>query len=160
MSDVPHIEPVEFGVWLNQEKYDGKVLMPQRAHNTDAGFDLVAVFPHDEYLILDSQERHLVGTGIHLKLKSGWEAQIRPRSGNALKKGLTVLNTPGTIDAGYTGEIQVILYNASQQSHTIHSGDKIAQMVIKKVPTVILKEMRFKPTSDIRGEKGFGSTGV
>jgi hypothetical protein len=93
-------------------------------------------------------------------MADGWEAQIRPRSGLAAKKGITVLNTPGTIDAAYTGEIMVIVQNNGTEIFEINAGDRIAQMVFKRVPMVQLKPLREKPSNESRGENGFGSSGV
>jgi dUTP pyrophosphatase len=103
-------------------------------------------------------QRTLIPTGLHLELPLGYEAQIRPRSGLALKSGITVLNTPGTIDADYRGEIKVILINLSDMDFTVRHGDRIAQMIIARYESVI-----WKPTPNIseteRGEGGFGHTG-
>lgn len=148
-----------FGIWLNKETYP-ESKMPERAHQTDAGWDLFAVLKDGmEKLYIAPGERHLISTGVHLKLQPGWEAQIRPRSGNALIKGLTVLNAPGTVDSSYCGEIMVILYNASDEATCIYEGDKVAQIVFKRVPTITLYELDEKPTNETRGDAGFGSTG-
>ena len=109
-------------------------------------------------ITLQPLERTLIKTGLFIELPSGFEAQIRPRSGMALKKGLTVLNTPGTIDADYRGEIGVILINLSNEVTEIKNGDRIAQMVIAKVEQAILREVSVLNESD-RGSGGFGSTG-
>jgi dUTP pyrophosphatase len=113
----------------------------------------------DEPITLKSLERTLVKTGLFISLPKGYEAQIRPRSGLAFKNGITVLNTPGTIDADYRGEIGVILVNLSSQDFTINDGDRIAQMVIAKHDTAIWEEVENldEPT---RGEGGFGISGV
>ncbi len=140
-----------FGVFLNHP--DAK--MPTKANPSDAGFDLVSI----EDVTLQPLQRSLVGTGVHLQMDTGWEAQIRPRSGNAAKLGLTIVNTPGTIDCDYTGEIKVILYNTSNVVVTLLKGSKIAQMVFKRVPWVELKPLSSMPTNDSRGAKGFGSSG-
>ncbi len=128
------------------------------AYETDlsAGMDLRANLT--EKIILKPLERKLISTGLYIELPAGYEAQVRPRSGLALKKGITVLNSPGTIDADYRGEIGVILVNLSSEDFVIENGDRIAQMVIAKheradwVLTETLEE-----TS--RGAGGFGSTG-
>ena len=103
-------------------------------------------------------QRAAVPTGLFIELPEGFEAQIRPRSGLALKHGITCLNTPGTIDADYRGEIKIILINLSQEQHTIHHGDRIAQMIVNKVTAV-----KWQPVIEInetnRGEGGFGHTG-
>jgi len=103
-------------------------------------------------------ERQLVKTGLFLELPTRYEAQIRPRSGLALKKGITVLNAPGTIDADYRGEIGVILINLSQEEFTINNGDRIAQMVIAEYQKVDFVEVEQLENS-VRGDGGFGSTG-
>jgi len=144
------------GIWLNKENYP-ESKMPTRKHENDAGFDLYSV--EDGYI--RPHESLLVHTGVHLNLKSGWEAQIRPRSGLALKNSVTVLNSPGTIDSDYLGEIMVILNNTSKKDiFYFNKGDRIAQMVIKRVPVRELVEISEKPTNDSRNESGFGSTGV
>ncbi|MGB7413666.1 MAG: dUTP diphosphatase [Thermosynechococcaceae cyanobacterium] len=128
--------------------------LPHYAHAGDAGLDLVSVAEQT----LQPGESKLIPTGIAIALPPNTEAQVRPRSGLALKHGITVLNTPGTIDAGYRGEIGVILINHSQQPFEIHCGMKIAQMVIAPVMRVTVQEVeRLDDTS--RGEGGFGSTG-
>ena len=113
----------------------------------------------DEPITLKSLERTLVKTGLFISLPKGYEAQIRPRSGLAFKNGITVLNTPGTIDADYRGEIGVILVNLSSQDFTINDGDRIAQMVIAKHETAIWEEVENLDETN-RGEGGFGSSGV
>lgn len=148
---------IQFGVWLNKEEYP-YAKMPHRAHTYDAGYDLFAA--ENEPVRIGPIHRAVIHTGIHMKLRPGWEAQIRPRSGLAAKLGITVLNTPGTIDADYTGEIMVIVQNNGQEVFTVKPGDKIAQMVFKQVPVVGLHELNEKPTNEDRGEAGFGSTGV
>jgi dUTP pyrophosphatase len=113
----------------------------------------------DESITLQPLERRLIPTGLHIALPDGYEAQVRPRSGLALKKGITVLNSPGTIDADYRGEIGVLLINLSQDAFIVNDGDRIAQMVITRheqgefVPVETLNETE-------RGEGGYGHTGV
>ena len=137
------------------EKNNEKAIIPFQAHEGDAGMDLFSV---DE-VTLKPMERKLIHTGIRIQLPKNTEAQIRPRSGLALKNGITVLNTPGTIDEGYRGEIGIILINLGQDNFKITEGMKIAQMVIK--PTLSLKvEEVVELTDTSRGEDGFGSTGV
>jgi len=155
------LNETKFGVWLNKEEYP-EAKIPYKAHQTDAGFDLFAVFKKDDpqgSLVIGPLHREIIHTGVHINLLDGWEAQIRPRSGLAAKKGITVLNTPGTIDSSYSGEIMVILQNNSQDVFTVNPGDKIAQMVIKRVPSVGLYGLNEKPTNEDRGDSGFGSTG-
>jgi len=126
-------------------------------YGSDSGFDLRS----NESVDLAPFERKLVHTGIYLDVPPRSEVQIRPKSGLALKKGLTVLNTPGTIDEGYTGEIKVILINMDNVSHTIEHGDKIAQAVL--CPVIQGRDVELKKVSQInekdRNQNGFGSTG-
>jgi dUTP pyrophosphatase len=103
-------------------------------------------------------ERALIPTGLHIALPNNWEAQIRPRSGLALKQGLTCLNTPGTIDADYRGEIKVILINLSNEAQVIHDGDRIAQIVFQQVEKMEWQLVENLETTQ-RGEGGFGHTG-
>lgn len=137
------------------EKISEKAVIPFKAHEGDAGMDLFSV---DE-VVLKPMERKLIHTGIRIQLPKNTEAQIRPRSGLALKNGITVLNTPGTIDEGYRGEIGIILINLGQQEFKVTQGMKVAQMVIKPTLTLDVEEV-IELTSTDRGEGGFGSTGV
>lgn len=121
-----------------------------------AGMDLRANLEHD--VILKPMQRDLIPTGLFIELPEGFEAQIRPRSGLALKKGITVLNTPGTIDADYRGEIGVILINLSDEIFVIQHGDRIAQMIISRHERANLIHVEQLSTS-LRGSDGFGSTG-
>ncbi|MSO55424.1 MAG: dUTP diphosphatase [Acidobacteria bacterium] len=130
-------------------------VLPSYAHPGDAGLDLCA----DAAASLKPGERKLVGTGISIELPPNTEAQVRPRSGLALKHGISVLNTPGTIDHGYRGEVGVILINHGQSRFDIHPGMKIAQMVIAACLTVTVKEAG-ELSGTARGQGGFGSTGV
>jgi dUTP pyrophosphatase len=127
----------------------------QTAHA--AGLDLHADL--QEPVTLEPFARRAVPTGLALELPPGFEGQVRPRSGLALKQGVTCLNTPGTIDADYRGEVQVILYNASQEPVRISRGDRIAQLVIAAVAHAELLEVEALSQTD-RGAGGFGSTGV
>jgi len=128
----------------------------QSAHA--AGFDLVAAVPEEGALMLDPSDRVLVPTGLVFELPDGYEAQIRPRSGLALKHGVTVLNSPGTIDADYRGEVKVLLINLGSERFLIGRGDRIAQTVI--APVTRVKIVDADELSDTgRGEGGFGSTG-
>tara|TARA_A200000113_G_scaffold134164_1_gene120674 strand:- start:915 stop:1346 length:432 start_codon:yes stop_codon:yes gene_type:complete len=122
-----------------------------------AGMDLMANL--EESIVLKPFQRLVVKTGLFISLKQGYEAQIRPRSGLALKKGITVLNSPGTIDADYRGEIGVILINLSDSDFEINTGDRIAQMIIAKHETIDWETVD-KLDDSVRGDKGFGSTGV
>ncbi len=122
-----------------------------------AGMDLRASL--EESILLKPFQRLVVKTGLFISLQQGYEAQIRPRSGLALKKGITVLNSPGTIDADYRGEIGVILINLSDSDFEINTGDRIAQMIIAKHQTIEWEAVD-KLDESVRGDKGFGSTGV
>ena len=122
-----------------------------------AGMDLRASL--EESIVLKPLQRLVVKTGLFISLQKGYEAQIRPRSGLALKKGITVLNSPGTIDADYRGEIGVILINLSDSDFEINTGDRIAQMIIAKHETIKWEAVD-KLDDSVRGDKGFGSTGV
>lgn len=122
-----------------------------------AGMDLRAVL--EEPITIGSLERVLVKTGLFMALPQGYEAQVRPRSGLAYKKGVTVLNAPGTIDADYRGEVGVILVNLSKEDFTIENGDRIAQMVIAKYVRSEWCEVKELSETE-RGSGGFGSTGV
>ena len=122
-----------------------------------AGMDLRANL--EESILLKPFQRLVVKTGLFISLQQGYEAQIRPRSGLALKKGVTVLNSPGTIDADYRGEIGVILINLSDSDFEINTGDRIAQMIIAKHETIEWEAVD-KLDGSVRGDKGFGSTGV
>lgn len=130
---------------------------PEYATELSAGVDLKANM--DEPVTLGTLQRTMVPTGLYIALPQGFEAQIRPRSGLAAKHGITVLNTPGTIDADYRGEIKVILVNLSDEPFTIEPGERIAQMVIARHETAQWEEVdRLDETA--RGEGGFGSTGT
>ena len=143
------------GYILKIKRIHDKAIIPNYANEGDAGLDLYAV----EELVLSSGERGLVHTGIQIELPKNTEAQIRPRSGLALKSGITTLNSPGTIDEGYRGEIGVILINHSNEIFKVEQGMKIAQMVIKPVFKVNIIEISELSDSE-RSEKGFGSSGT
>lgn len=137
---------------VNKSKHS----LPEYSTDNSAGMDLMANI--DRSIILKPLERALVPTGLFIELPEGYEAQIRPRSGLAIKHGISVLNTPGTIDADYRGEICVILINLSNNTYTIKDGERISQMIISRHEKVewelveILEETK-------RGEGGFGHTG-
>jgi dUTP pyrophosphatase len=130
--------------------------LPSYATEGSSGMDLRADII--EEIILNPLERSLVPTGLFIELPLGYEAQVRPRSGLAIKHGITCLNSPGTVDADYRGELKVVLINLSNEPQTIHKGDRIAQMVIQKVEIVTLNEVGELNTT-VRGEGGFGHTG-
>lgn len=130
--------------------------LPEYATGGSAGMDIRANLNED--LVIRPGERVLVPTGLFIELQDGYEAQIRPRSGLAIKQGITCLNSPGTIDSDYRGEIRVILINHSQEEQRIHHGDRIAQMVVQKFERVKWKTvMNVKATE--RNDGGFGHTG-
>lgn len=138
---------------LNNSKHSN----PEYATKYSAGLDLRANI--DNSIIIKPLERKLIGTGIYLEIPEGFEAQIRPRSGLALKKGLTVLNAPGTIDSDYRGEIGVILINLSNEEVTIEDGERICQMVFSKHEQVqLISSIEISETK--RGVGGFGHTGT
>lgn len=129
-------------------------ILPSRANESDAGLDLYAV----EDQVIESGEAALVGTGIQLGLPKGTEAQIRPRSGLALKHSLTVLNSPGTIDEGYRGEVKVILINHGKEQFQVEKGMRIAQMVVASVLAVEVIQVETLSATE-RDKGGFGSSG-
>lgn len=130
--------------------------LPEYKTLDSAGMDLRAFI--SETVVLSPGQRTLIPTGLHIALPPGFEAQVRPRSGLALKKGITVLNTPGTVDADYRGDVGVILINLSDEDFTIEDGDRIAQLIIAPYTRV-----EWTPVQELdettRGEGGFGSTG-
>lgn len=131
--------------------------LPQYATAQSAGMDLRANI--DEPVVLRPMERRLIPTGLHIALPPGYEAQVRPRSGLALKHGITVLNAPGTIDADYRGEIGVVLINLSNEEFTVNDGERIAQLVIARHETAEFVEVEVLSETE-RGEGGYGHTGV
>jgi dUTP pyrophosphatase len=142
-------------VQIRIQRIHPAAVIPAYAHGSheDAGMDLCAV----EDVTLEPQKPRLVPTGLTIELPAGFEAQVRPRSGLALKHAIAMPNAPGTIDPGYRGEIRVILVNLGREPYTIHSGDRIAQMVVARYEAV---EWLEAPLADSRrGEGGFGSSG-
>lgn len=148
---IPRIE-------LEYRKSNEDAIDPQYAYNTDSGFDLYST----EEVMIDPLGRKLVPTGIHINIPDGYEIQVRSKSGLALKEGLMVLNSPGTVDQGYTGEIQVILFNTTNQKVKIKKSQKIAQAVL--CPVVSGKWVNLVHRESIeskdRNNNGFGSTGI
>lgn len=155
--DAAFIEDYEIqtlGIYLNHEK----AIMPTYAYDSDSGFDLRCV----EYCVIPARGRLKVRTGICFDIPKNFEIQIRPKSGLADKFGLTVLNSPGTIDSGYTNEVEVIIYNTEDKPHAFDVGDKIAQAVLCPVQcgnNVKLEQLEKIPKKD-RNNNGFGSTGL
>ena len=133
------------------------VRLPEYATHAASGMDLSALI--DQPLTILPFERILVPTGIHLSIPEGYEAEIRPRSGLANKFGVTLVNTPGTIDADYRGEIKVLLINFGREPFVVNNGDRIAQMVFRSVSRARLKVVDALPETE-RGRGGFGSTGI
>ena len=132
--------------------------LPKYETSLSAGMDLRAYLPEGP-VTLKPLERGLVKTGLFIELPAGWEAQVRPRSGLALKKGITVLNSPGTIDADYRGEICVILVNLGSEEFVINDGERIAQMVIARCEQAEIIQVEELSNTE-RGAGGFGHTGV
>ncbi len=137
---------------VNKSKHD----LPEYSTAFSAGLDLRADL--EKSLLLKPMERVLVPTGLYIELPVGFEAQIRPRSGLAVKHGVTVLNSPGTIDSDYRGEIKVILVNLSSEEFVVNDGERICQMVINKHEQISWEEVNLL-TDSVRGEGGFGHTG-
>lgn len=131
--------------------------LPTYATAQSAGMDLRANI--DEPVVLKPLQRRLIPTGLHIALPAGYEAQVRPRSGLAMKKGITVLNAPGTIDADYRGEVGVVLINLSEEDFVVNDGERIAQMVIARHETAEFVEVETLDETE-RGEGGYGHTGV
>lgn len=136
---------------------------PEYATDGSSGFDLRADLPNDEEIVLNVGKRALIPTGLYFEIPKNFEIQVRPRSGLAAKNGVTVLNTPGTVDADYRGEVKVILINLGQEDFIIKNGDRIAQGVFSPVTAkniVKLEKVLEISTDTERGSGGFGSTGI
>ncbi|ASR47915.1 dUTP diphosphatase [Paenibacillus kribbensis] len=143
-------------VEINRLEGNEDIELPRKMSELASGFDLYAAV--QEELVLEPGKRCLVPTGFAIAMPAGLEAQIRPRSGLALKHGITCLNTPGTIDADYRGEIKVLLINLGEEPFTITRNERIAQMVFQAVPEVELKQVD-QLSETVRGAGGFGHTG-
>lgn len=137
---------------VNKSRFD----LPEYATVHSAGLDLRANITED--VVVDPLDRVIIPTGLFLEIPVGFEAQVRPRSGLAIKHGITVINSPGTIDADYRGEVKVGLVNISNEAYTIKPGERIAQMVFAKHETIKWLEVELLSDTD-RGEGGFGHTG-
>ena len=148
------MEKIKFKV----KKLKENARLPEYAHEGDGGMDL---FSTEDYL-LKPGERVLVSTGVQVEFPMGYELQIRPKSGLALKKGISIINTPGTVDAGYRGEIGVVLINHGNEDVEIKAGDKVAQGVLNKVEVAEIEEVDSKEdlSETMRGDGGYGSSGV
>lgn len=144
-------------VMIRRLPHGADLPLPSYATTASAGTDLVAAVP--EPVVLAPGGRALIPSGLAIALPPGYEAQVRPRSGLALKHGITVLNSPGTIDSDYRGEIGVILVNLGEEAFRVERGMRIAQMVVAPVERAVWKEMTALPASG-RGAGGFGSTGT
>lgn len=131
--------------------------MPEYATRASSGMDLCALVP--EPVTLGPGERTLVPTGIHISIPEGYEAEIRPRSGLANKFGVTLVNSPGTIDADYRGEVGVLLINLGKEPFVVRNGDRIAQMIFGAVARARFRTVEVLPET-VRGKGGFGSTGI
>ncbi|GMO62879.1 MAG: dUTP diphosphatase [Rickettsiales bacterium] len=143
---------------LNIKRLEGNDLeLPSYGSPQSAGFDVRACIADD--VVMKPMDRIAIPTGLAIALPEGYEAQARPRSGLALKNGITIINTPGTIDSDYRGELKIILINLSKEDFIIHRGDRIAQIVIKPVLQVEFNEVDELDKTE-RGEGGFGSTGI
>ena len=146
MKDALHIDTVNLS----------DLELPKHETTNSAGVDLRADI--ESSIDLKPMQRKLIPTGLKIALPEGYEAQIRPRSGLAYKHGITVLNSPGTIDADYRGEIKVLLVNLSEETFTVHRGDRIAQMVVASYQKIVLNNTDSLDTTE-RGAGGYGSTG-
>ena len=138
------------------KKFDKNIELPIYKTSGSSGMDLVAYVKSK--IIIKPGKTAMVPTGIAVAIPKNYEIQIRPRSGLAAKKGISVLNTPGTIDSDYRGEIKIILINFSKKPFVVKSGDRIAQMILSPIAKGKLKEVKILP-STVRGQGGFGSTG-
>ncbi len=141
-------------ITVRVKKLSPDAKMPQAARSGDVAYDLYSSVDYE----LKPRERYAVPTGIALEIPEGYEGQVRPRSGLALKEGVTVLNTPGTIDSGYRGEVKTIMINLGEKPFKITKGMRISQLAIRPVPEVELIEADVLSDTE-RGEGGFGSTG-
>ena len=138
------------------KKFDKNIKLPDYKTSGSSGMDLVAYIKNK--ITINPSETAVIPTGIAVAIPSNYEIQIRPRSGLAAKKGITVLNTPGTIDSDYRGEIKIILINLSKKPFVVKSGDRVAQMILCPVTKGKLQEVKILPKT-VRGKGGFGSTG-
>ena len=138
------------------KKFDKNIKLPSYKTSGSSGMDLMAFIKSK--ITINPGNTAVISTGISLAVPKNYEIQIRPRSGLASKKGISVLNTPGTVDSDYRGEIKIILINLSKKSFVVKSGDRIAQMILCPVAKANLKEVKILPKT-VRSKKGFGSTG-
>ncbi len=142
------------------KKLKHNAIIPQYQTANAAGFDFHAIVNNPNNTIwIDSQQKSIVDTGLSVAIPTGWQIEIRPRSGLALKYSITIVNSPGTVDSDYRGPIKIILFNLGKETFRIKNGDRIAQGVIVPAPQFKMQEVDELPESE-RGENGFGSTGV
>ena len=157
---------------LKVKKLDDKAVIPAYAHEGDAGFDLSVIIDEEDAqsqsglmggsentVLVAPGGKYIAKTGLAFAVPQGYELQVRPRSGLAYKHGITVINSPGTVDSAYRGEVMVILLNTGSEPFEIKTGDRIAQAVINKLPTVSIREVKDLDETE-RGDGGFGSTGT
>ena len=137
------------------KKLSPEAIIPNYAHEGDAGMDVYSI----EDVILKPGDRALIPTGLSFEIPRGFEIQVRPKSGLALKQGLTIVNTPGTLDSGYRGELGVILLNTSNAYYEVKKGEKIAQIILARYEEAKIEEVTELADSS-RGEDGYGSTGL
>jgi len=137
------------------KKINPEAIIPHYAHEGDAGMDVYSC----EDSILNPDERRLISTGLSFEIPRGFEIQIRPKSGLALNNGITILNTPGTLDSGYRGELKVILFNTSKNLYNVKKGEKIAQIILARYEEAEIEETN-ELTQTKRADGGFGSTGL
>lgn len=140
---------------IKVKKLSEGAILPCYAHDGDAGMDVFSV----EHCFLYPGDRKMVKTGLSFEIPKGFEIQVRPKSGLSLKNGLTILNTPGTLDSGYRGELGVILFNTTKEVYEIKNGQKIAQIILSRYEEAEVEEVKELGESE-RGEGGFGSTGL
>ena len=146
---------IKMAIKVKIEKLDDSATLPAYAHEGDAGMD---VYSNEDYE-LKPGERKLVSTGIRIAVPAGYECQVRPKSGLAVNHGISIVNTPGTIDSGYRGEVKVIVINLGKETFKIEKNKKIAQLVFNKVEQAVLEETESLDTTT-RNDGGFGSTGL
>jgi len=157
MTDLPAGPPASVRLRVRRLEGSEDLPLPRPASAGASGLDLRAAVP--EEVTLAPLERARIPTGLVLEIPPGWEGQVRPRSGLALRHGLTVVNAPGTVDSDYRGEVAVLLVNLGTDPYTVRRGDRVAQLVLAPVARVEVREVA-ETTSTQRGRGGFGSTGI
>jgi dUTP pyrophosphatase len=156
---MPAPNPTPVSITIHREPEAEGLPLPSYATAGAAGLDLYAALSEDAPITLTPGARALITTGLRMAIPEGYEVQVRPRSGLAIKHGIGLVNSPGTIDSDYRGTVQVILINWGQEPFTVRRGDRIAQMVIAPVSRALLQETHTLDATE-RGEGGFGSTGI